>query len=253
AARGLGRPLGLALRLQRGSLIGWTCGVFLTGLAYGWVADDVEDFVADNEAIADLIAGYGGASLTDSYLSQSLLVVALLGAWYTMQSVLRLRGEENGLRADLVLATPVSRSRWVASHLTVALAGSIVVLVAGGLGTGLAYGLTSGDLGQVPRLIGSALAYAPALWLLAGLATTLFGLVPRGTVAAWAALIACFVIGLLGQALDLPGWTRDISPFEHVPRLPAADPSLTAPTLLTVLAAALTAAGLSGFRRRDLG
>lgn len=253
AGRSLGGPLGLALRLQRGSLIGWACGVFLTGLAYGWVADDVEDFVADNEAIADLIAGYGGASLTDSYLSQSLLVVALLGAGYTVQSVLRLRGEENGLRAEPLLATPVSRSRWVAGHLTVALAGSVVVLVAGGLGTGIAYALTSGDLGQVPRLTGAALAYAPALWLLAGLATTLFGLIPRGAMAAWAALIACFVIGLLGQALDLPDWARDLSPFEHVPPLPAADPSLTAPALLAALAAALTAAGLAGFRRRDVG
>lgn len=253
AGRSLGGPLGQALRLQRGSLIGWTCGVFLTGLAYGWVADDVEDFVADNEAIADLIAGYGGASLTDSYLSQSLLVVALLGAGYTVQSVLRLRGEENGLRAEPLLATPVSRSRWVAGHLTVALAGSVVVLVAGGLGTGIAYALTSGDLGQVPRLTGAALAYAPALWLLAGLATTLFGLIPRGAMAAWAALIACFVIGLLGQALDLPDWARDLSPFEHVPHLPAADPSLTAPALLAALAAALTAAGLAGFRRRDVG
>jgi ABC-2 type transport system permease protein len=253
AARGLGRPLGLALRLQRGSLIGWSCGVFLTGLAYGWVADDVEDFVADNEALQDLITGYGGASLTDSYLSQSLLVVALLGAGYTVQSVLRLRGEESGLRAEPVLAAPVSRGRWVASHLTVALAGSVVMLIAAGLGTGLAYGITSGDMGQVPRLIGAALAYAPALWLLAGLAIMLFGVVPRGAVAAWAALIACFVIGLLGQALDLPGWARDISPFEHVPHLPAADLSLAAPALLAALAAALTAVGLAGFRRRDVG
>ncbi|MFJ9744308.1 ABC transporter permease [Streptomyces chartreusis] len=253
AARSLGRPLGLALRLQRGSLIGWSCGVFLTGLAYGWVADDVEDFVADNEAIADLIAGYGGASLTDSYLSQSLLVVALLGAGYTVQSVLRLRAEENGLRAEPVLATPVSRSRWVASHLIVALAGSVVVLAAGGLGTGLAYGLTSADLSQVLRLIGSAVGYAPALWLLAGFATALFGLVPRGAAAAWAALVLCFVVGLLGQALDLPDGVRDISPFEHIPHLPAADVSLTAPVFLAALGAALTAAGLAAFRRRDVG
>ncbi|MFI7413455.1 ABC transporter permease [Streptomyces sp. NPDC049627] len=253
AARGLGRPLGLALRLQRGSLIGWSCGVFLTGLAYGWVADDVEDFVADNEALEDLITGYGGASLTDSYLSQSLLVVALLGAGYTVQSVLRLRGEESGLRAEPLLATPVSRGRWVAGHLTVALAGSVAMLVAAGLGTGLAYGITSGDLGQVPRLVGAALAYTPALWLLAGLAIALYGLVPRGTIAAWAALLACFVIGLLGEALDLPGRVRDISPFEHIPHAPAADLGLTAPALLTAIAAALTAAGVAGFRRRDIG
>ncbi|MDN3029188.1 ABC transporter permease [Streptomyces sp. S.PB5] len=253
AARGLGRPLGLALRLQRGSLIGWTCGVFLTGLAYGWVAEDVEDFVADNEAMEELLTGYGGAGLTDSYLSQSLLVVALLGAGYTVQSVLRLRAEESGLRAEPVLATPVSRNRWVAGHLTVALAGSLVVLAAAGLGTGLAYGLASGDPGQVPRLIGAALLYAPALWLLAGIAIALFGIVPHGTAAAWAALSACFVIGLLGQALDLPGWARDVSPFEHIPHLPATEASAAAPVLILAIAAALTATGVAAFRRRDVG
>ncbi|WP_282703548.1 ABC transporter permease [Streptomyces sp. CC219B] len=253
AAPRLGRPLGLALRLQRGSLIGWSCGVFLTGLAYGWVADDVEDFVADNEALEDLMTGYGGAGLTDSYLAQSLLVVALISAGYTVQSALRLRGEETGLRAEPLLATPLSRTRWVASHLTVTLAGSVVVLTAAGLGTGLAYGISSGDPTQVPRLVGAALVHTPALWLLAGVTTTLFGLVPRGAAAAWAALTACFVIGLLGQALDLPHWLRNLSPYEHLPHLPAADLTLTAPTLLTLLAAALTATGLASFRHRDVG
>ncbi|MES5819828.1 ABC transporter permease [Streptomyces sp. RG80] len=253
AAPGLGRPLGLALRLQRGSLVGWSCGVFLTGLAYGWVADDVEDFVADNEAMADLLTGYAGASLTDSYLSQSLLVVALLGAGFTVQSVLRLHGEESALRAEPVLATPVSRGRWLASHLTVALAGSVVVLAAAGLGTGLAYGLTRGDLGQVPRLVGAALVYTPALWLLAGFAVALFGFAPRTATAAWAALVACFVIGLLAQALDLPERARDLSPFQHIPHLPATDLTFTAPILLLAVAAALTAAGWAGLRRRDVG
>lgn len=253
AARGLGRPVGLALRLQRGSLIGWSCGLFLTGLAYGSVADTVEDFIADNEAMEELITGYGGAGLTDSYLAQSVLVLALLGAGYTVQSALRLRGEESGLRAEPVLATRVSRSHWAAGHLTVTLAGSVLVLVAGGLGTGLAYGIAASDLGQVPRLIGAALAYAPALWLLGGLTTALFGFVPRATAAAWAALTACLVVGLLGQALDLPGWARDLSPFEHVPHLPAADPGLAAPVFLAALAAALTTLGLMGFRHRDVG
>ncbi|MEU5893709.1 ABC transporter permease [Streptomyces sp. NPDC047461] len=253
AAPALGSPLGLALRLQRGSLIAWSCGVFLAGVAYGWVAVDVEDFVADNEAMEDLITGYGGADLTEAYLSQSLLVVALLGAGYAVQSALRLHGEESGLRAEPVLATPVSRGRWVASHLTVALAGSVVVLTSAGLGTGLAYGLTSGELDQVPRLLGAALAYTPALWLLAGLVIALFGLAPRAVTTAWAALAVCFVIGLLAQALDLPGWVRDVSPFEHVPHLPAADPALTAPVLLLTITAVLITAGLVGFRQRDLG
>ncbi|MFI8536538.1 ABC transporter permease [Streptomyces aquilus] len=253
AAPALGRPLGLALRLQRGGLIGWSSAVFLAGLAYGWVADDVEDFVGDNDTVRDLIASFGGASLTDAFLTRSLLTVALVATGYAVQSALRPRGEESALRAEPVLATPISRRRWVSGHLTVSLLGSVLVLAAAGLGTGLAYGLVSHDLRQIPRLLGAALVYAPALWVLTGLTTALFGLLPRAGALAWAMLGLCLVVGVLGDVLDLPGWVAALSPFEHVPQLPADHLTATPPAILTAIAAALVRAGLTGFRRRDVG
>ncbi len=253
AAPGLGRPFGLALRLQRGSLIGWTVGLFLTGAAYGWVANDVEDLVGDNETLRDVIARTGGASLTDSYLSTSLLMMALIATGYAIQSALRLRSEETGLRAEPVLATPVSRRHWAAGHLAVALAGSAAVLAAAGLGVGLMYGIVSTDVGQIPRLVGAAIAYAPALWLLVGLATALFGLIPRAVSAAWVAFAGFVVTGLLGEVLNLPAWVNDLSPFEHTPQLPAANLTIAPLAALAATAAALTAVGLAAFRQRDMG
>jgi ABC-2 type transport system permease protein len=253
AAPGLGRPLGLALRLQRGSLIGWSCAVFLAGVAYGWVADDVQDFIGDNDTMRKMIASFGGASITDAYLTRSLLTVALVGAGYTVQAALRPRGEETALHAEPVLATPVSRLRWSISHLTVALVGSVLVLTAAGLGAGLTYALVSHDPGQIPRLLAAALLYTPALWVLAGLATALFGLAPRAVTATWAVLGLCLVVGVLGDVLGLPGWLLDLSPFQHLPQLPAHRPTVTAPAVLTAIAAALTATGLTAFRRRDIG
>lgn len=252
-AASLGRPLGLALRLQRGGVIGWSAGLFLVGVAYGSVANDVEDFVGDNEAMEEMIARTGGASLTDSYLATSLLMLALLGAGCAISSAVRLRSEETALRAEPILATHVSRRRWVASHLAVAAAGSVAVLVAGGLGAGLAYGIAIGDLGQVPRLVGAALVYAPALWLLVGLTLALFGLVPRAVLVTWAALVVSFVIGLLGDVFNFPAWVVDVSPFEHVPQVPAADLTLVPLAVLAAGAAALTSVGLVAFRQRDVG
>ncbi len=251
AAAGLGRPLGLALRLQRGSVIAWTGGMFLLGIAYGSVANDVRDFVGDNETLKDIIARSGG-DLVDSYLSTSLLMLALIAAGYAVSSSLRLRSEETALRAEPILATGVSRARWAASHLTVAFAGSVLVLAAAGLGTGVPYGIASDDLGQIPRLVGAALAYTPAVWVLVGLAFALFGLLPRAVLVTWAALAACFTIGLLDDVLGLPGWVGNLSPFEHTPFVPSAD--VTAGPLLAIaaVAAGLTAAGLAGFRQRDV-
>ncbi|WP_307533934.1 ABC transporter permease [Streptomyces sp. V3I8] len=253
AAPGLGRPLGLALRLQRGGLVGWSAGVFLTGAAYGWLADDIEDLVGDNEAVRDAIAPYGDVGRTDSYLARSMLTPALIASGYAVQSVLRLRGEETSLLAEPVLATLLPRHRWAAGHLIVAPGGSVLVLAAGGPGAGLAYGITGHDLGQVPRLLGAALVYAPALWPLVGLTTALFGLVPRAVAAAWAAVAFCLVIGVLSELLDVPVRVTGLSPFQHTPLLPAEDLAVAPLLALSAIAVALTVLGLIDFHRQDLG
>jgi len=253
ASAALGNPLGLAVRLQRGSLVGWSLGVLVTAVAYGSIADSIDDFVGDNKAMADIIARAGGASLTDSYLATSFGILALAGTGFAIQAALRVRTEEAGLRAEPVLAAPVSRRRWAASHLTMAFGGSLIVLLIAGLATGLSYGIVGGDLTVVPGLVGAALAYAPAMWLVVGLAFVLVGWAPRATVASWAVLAACFVIGLLGDLLDLPAWVTRLSPFEHVPKAPAADVTVLPLVVLAAIAAALTRLGLTGLQRRDIG
>jgi ABC-2 type transport system permease protein len=53
--------------------------------------------------------------------------------------------------------------------------------------------------------------------------------------------------------LGLPGWVSDLSPFAHVPRVPA-EPMAWGPVLaLVAVAAVAVAVGLVGYRRRDLG
>ena len=253
AAPSLGRPVGLAVRLQRGSVIGWSVGVLLTGVAYGSIADSINDFVKDNKALTDIIAARVGASLADSYLAMSIRILALAGAGFAIQSMLRLRSEETALHAEQILATSVSRFRWAASHLMVALGGAVVMLAGAGLSVGVSDAAVTGDLGVVARSLGAALAYTPALWLLVGLTVGLVGIAPRAAPAAWGLLTICFVVAMFGQLLDLPMWVQDVSPFQHVPQLPAADLTVVPLVVLTALAAVFTAAGLVGLRRRDIG
>ena len=248
----LGNPLGLALRLQRGSIVAWSAGMLLVGVAYGSVANDVEDFVGDNEAVQDMIARSDG-NLVDSYLSTSLLMLALMGSGFAISAVLRLRSEETALHAETLLATPLSRARWIAGHLGVALGGSLVVTVAAALGTGLSYGQAADDQGQVPRLVGASLAYLPAVWLLVGVTLALVGLAPRAGAVAWGVLGGCFVVGLLGEVFGFPGWVDGLSPFEHIPGLPSADLTVAPILGVTLVAAAFLAAGFAGFQRRDIG
>ena len=105
-------------------------------------------------------------------------------------------------RAEPLLAAPVSRPRWGGGYLLTAAAGTAVLLVAGGLGVGLAYGIASSDVStQVPRLIGAGLAQLPAALAVAAVGAAFAGLLPKWSgPAGWAALAACGFIGLFGPA-----------------------------------------------------
>jgi ABC-2 type transport system permease protein len=253
ASRSLGSPVGLAWRLQRGSFAGWAGGLLLLGVAYGSVADSIEQYIADNPEIAEVLPG-GAADVVDSYLALTTLLLAVLTSAFGVTSVMRLRGEETGERAEPVLATPTSRWSWLASHLTVALAGSALVLVAAGLGQGLAYGLSVSDAGQVPRLVGVALVYVPAVWLVVGLAVLGFGWLPRvASVVAWVAVGYCSVVALFADSFDLPEWSQRASPFAHTPRLPFESLGAAPLALIGAAVVLLVAAGAVGLRRRDVG
>jgi ABC-2 type transport system permease protein len=77
--------------------------------------------------------------------------------------------------------------------------------------------------------------------------------VPGAILVVWGALALFVVVAFLGQLLGLPEWVRNLSPFEHVPLLPAADLDATPLLALTAIAAALLAGGLAAFRHRDIG
>jgi ABC-2 type transport system permease protein len=248
----VGSRFGLPFRLQRGSLIAWTVGLGLTGVSYGSVGQDVRDLIGNNNAFEDIIA-QGGGSLTDAFFGTSLLMLALIAGGFAISSTLRLRSEEAGGRAEPLLATGLGRTPWVTSYVAIALGGSAALMAAAGFGMGLTYGVAVNDMGQVGRLVGAAVAFVPALWVLVGITLVLFGFAPRATAAAWGVLVACFVIGLFAELLDLPGWLVDVSPFQHVPAMPARGFALIPVLALTATAAALVVAGVAGFRRRDAG
>lgn len=249
----LGHPLGLAVRQQRATLFWWSFGLLVGGFVYGSVANDVKNFINGNKALQELMAAAGGPTLIDAYFGTAMLVLALIGTGFVVQSMHWLHGEESGLHTEYVLATPTSRYRWVISHLLLAMAGSAIVLAAAGLGAGLPYAVETQDAHQIPRLLGASLLYLPASWLFAGLAAALYGLTPRAITITWAALAACFVIGFLGDVLKPPQWLTDLSPFERTPHLPAASFQLEPLIVLLAIALVLMAVGAEAFRRRDLG
>ncbi|MFA1544964.1 ABC transporter permease [Actinomadura chokoriensis] len=251
----LSGAFGLAWRLQSRPLYGWLAGFAALGVVYGAVAGGVLDMVKDDPDLAEIFTRLGGrTAITDAYFASVMGMLGLIASAYAVSATLRLRTEEAGQRAEPLLATATGRLRWASGHLLFALLGPVAVLTVAGLAAGVAHGLDAGDLGrEVPRVLGAALAQLPAVWLVAALALALFGLVPGLTAGgSWAAVGVCALITLFGAALGLDQWALDISPFSHIPKLPGQPFTLTPVLWLVAITAALSAAGLVGFRRRDL-
>jgi ABC-2 type transport system permease protein len=251
----LSGPVGLAWRLHRASLAAWTLGLFALGAMYGGVAAGVGDLITDTPQIGEILRRVGGEqALIDAFLAATTTIAGLVASGFAIQATLRLRSEETGLRAEHVLATGVSRGAWAMSHVSVAVVGTVVLLVGFGLGLGVTHGARVGDVaGEVPRLVGGAIVQVPAVLVLVGIALALLGLLPRATGVAWGALVAFLVLGQLGGILQLDQWLLDLSPFTHVPTIPGEEVALAPLAALVGVAVAFGIVGLVGLRRRDVG
>jgi ABC-2 type transport system permease protein len=229
-------------------------GLAVLGTVYGAAADAVGDIIADNPQMAEIFENLGGVqSLTDTFFSTAIGIIALVATAYSIRSVLKLKGEEDALRAELVLATATPRTRHAWSHLAYGLLGPVLILAVAGAVAGVTYGSIIGDVGgQVPRVIGTAMSHLPAVWVVTGVTITLYGLLPRLSSLAWGVLGVCLVFGQLGQILQLPEWLLDLSPFSHIPLAWSDEFSAMPLIALGAIALVLVVAGLAGFGRRDI-
>jgi ABC-2 type transport system permease protein len=250
AVPSLGTPLGLALRLQRAGIIGWTISVTIGGLAFGAYADALVSAVVDMpEAFVELFGGVEVALA--GYLAYMAVFMAFVVSVFVVLAVQGLRAEEISGRGEPVLATPVSRVAWLGANVAVTAAGVVVMMLAAGVGTGVGAALVTGETQHVGELTVAHLNHVPAVWVVLGVAVLLYGLLPRAVPATWVIVGYGMLVGTFGPLLDLPEAAYDLSPFEHAAGLPL-EPFAALPiVVLTLLAVADVGLGAWGFRRRE--
>lgn len=248
--------LGLAWRLQRATVLGWLGGAVVLGAVAGGLAPVVAEGVADNASLSALIARLapGGSSDTvDVFVAALLGIGGVLAGAAGVQAVLRLRAEESEGRAELLLATPVTRSAWVGATAFVAAVSVVTVVLAMGVATGAAIARSTGTSDEIVRYVGAGLAHAPAALVFVALSTLIVATLPRVTVAlGWGLLVIGFVLGQFGELLQLPEWLQAASPFFHTSAAPVVEVDLVAVGVLLAVALGFQTAALIALRRRDL-
>jgi ABC-2 type transport system permease protein len=247
-------PLGLVWRLQRGALLGWAIGMVGFGIVFGAMAKNVE---TTGGASARWYMRVGGShQILDAYRTSIIEMVGAAAAVYVVQMLLRMHTDEADGPLEPILATAVSRPRWMASHLVNAAVGALVLLLLFAVSMALTIGAELGGTGgQLRVLLEATAVQVPAILVVGGVVVAATALLPRWTSAiSWTYVGISIIAGpIFGAAtLQLPHWLQDISPFTLVPKLPGAPFSTLAVLGLTAIAAALLAAGLTVFRRRNL-
>lgn len=240
---------GLSWRLHRGRLAGWVLGLAIYGAIIGSVTRSIASVIS-HSLVGQEFLGHG-ASVVDLYLAEIINLMGIIAAIVGIQAALTARTEEAAGRVEELLATPLTRRRWFASHIAFALAGSALVVVAGGVAAGLS-AQADGVRTSAGAAAAAALVQIPAAWLLVGAAAALIGVAPRASILAWPIVILSFLISFFGPLLKLPRAVIDLSVFTHVPRLPGASVDPVPLIAMALIAIVLLSVGFVGIQRRAI-
>ncbi|MEV7963586.1 ABC transporter permease [Oerskovia paurometabola] len=248
-------PLALATRLQLPGIVSWTLGVGAYCLLVGFLLDSVDDIAGSSPQMQQIIAQLGGAGALAQVFQVAIMgFVGIAAAAFAVTLVSRVHAEETSGRAELVLATGTSRTRYLTASVVLLVAGVVAVPLWAGIMMGLGHALVSGGWADaLGDAVGAGLVQVPAALVVAGLVLVLYAWRPRLVALGWGVVTVFLVVGQLGELFGLPQWVRDLSPFTHVPQVPL-DPFSLGPVLvLTAIAGTLVAVAYAGFRRRDVG
>jgi ABC-2 type transport system permease protein len=246
-------PVGLTLRLQRWSILGWGVGILVGGLFFGAVATAMAHLLGGNSAPAKLFLGGINGNVLGGLLSYFTMADALLVAAFVLQSVATIRAEEADGGVELQWTGAISRVRWAASRIAVPAIASLVVLVVSGYAEGASYGAAIHDPGQAGRYLAVALAYWPTMLLVIGVVVFLAGWLPRASItASWVTYGLVVLVSMFGPLFKLPDWLSNNTPFTAIEHMTTASTFNGLPLIvLAVLAIVLTTLGLARLRSRD--
>ena len=248
----LAGALSLSVRLHAPMLVGWTVTVGVMGVVFGAISPSFDEF--DSAGVRDVLERIGGAGvLRDTLLGAVLSVISLVVTCFAVAVVIHGAGDEQQGRTEQVLATAASRAQQFVSTAIVALIGATWLLLVAGVALAVGVGGVSGAGDSSVRLVASALAQAPAMWVVAALAVLCFALRSRWALVGWGFVVVFATLGQVGELVGLPRWVLDLSPYSHAPKMPVAPFELGEALALSAIAAAVLAGSWLRYRTRDIG
>lgn len=247
-------PLGLTWHLQKNIFIGWLAGTLAMVVTVGVLAPTMTRVYESSKSMRDLVVALGGAgALMPSFLSAMLSMTVLMVLAYSIQALGRLRGEESSGHLENLLATRLSRMKWLGLHGAVAVVGGAVMLAVAGATLAICVSLMSDFRIDVWEYILAGLSYLPLLLVFVGAYVLLFGLLPRVSgLVVWTYYGFVAFMAWLGPMLKFGQHVQDLSLMAHLAAAPAEAIAGRPLIYMTAVALVLFVAGGILWRRRNL-
>ncbi len=246
----LADAISLSLRVHTPMLVGWTFAMAVLGLVFGAISPSFDAF--GSGGVRDMLERVGGAgAFRDTLLVAVFSVIGLAVSCFAVAVVGHGGTDEHDGRTEQVLAGATSRARAFLATAVVALAGATWLLLVSGVA--MARGVGADGHHSFATMVASALAQAPAVWVVVALSLACFAWRSQWAPLGWGLVVLFATLGQVGELLDLPGWVLDLSPYTHSPRMPLEDFAWGPALLLSGIAALVVAAGWLRYRSRDIG
>lgn len=253
APASLGNTWGLAWRLQRGGLVGWTAALLGCAVAFGTIASQMDEVFEANPQFGEILKRMGGtAVLRDAFYIGILGILTVVTTLMAVGILNTLQGEEERGHAEIMLSTATSRTTFALSHLLWALLVPAVLFVGIGAALPLSEAIRQADPQLALQYAGTGAALIPGLVLVVGFAMVLHGWAPSATGLVWLVLGWSIFCAWFGVLLNLPDWVVQLQPWGHLAH-PPRDEMDWVPFSVELLAGiVLLVLGFVGYRRRDI-
>ena len=252
--RPIGGHVSLAIRLTRAGARTWGAIVGIVALAFGLLARDFAEAVADLPTMIEMGNQLGWVALDtpEGIVGFIFGIVVLLLALFAAGQAAAIREEEASWRIEHLLVRPLGRTRWLATRVATAAVAVVVLALVASLGAWIGTAIVGTPIDAGDAML-AAVNAVPLAWLVLGLGVTLLGLVPRLTAPlAYGLVLVAYLLDFVGGVLELPEAVLDASPFRQLAAVPAESLAVTPLLVMLAIGAVLTAVGFVAFRRRDL-
>jgi ABC-2 type transport system permease protein len=247
-------PFSEGLWEQRVGLAVWAVSTFLLGAIMVSVAKSVADALYADPRLAALFTKALGGNIYEALMGVIWFGFALLVlAGYAVVQVSRWAAQDSEGRVEMLLSTPVSRTRVVIDRALEFAIASLVIVVCGSLGVAAKVPSSGLDL-DAGRLFTSSLLMWPFVLAFGGLGVAVVSRWPRIAVPFLAAFAVIeYFLGDLAPIFKFPGWVANLSVF-HLFGNPLGAGSIdwTPPLEMILVFVAGFAAALFLMRRRDV-